>query len=368
MTKPGEGRAPTDPSDDLVPNSQRMPLGEYLIGRVEGGRVPDVLIRAGVRAIVAARLRRERRRDPGERGRFWDDAWAGPIALQPERANDQHYEVPPEFFKLVLGPHLKYSCALWSDGERTLGEAEESMLELYADRAGLRDGQSILDLGCGWGSFALWSASRYPRSTVVAVSNSAGQRLHIEREARARGIENLEVTTADINEFDPGRKFDRIVSVEMLEHVRNHRALFRRLAGWIEPDGAVFIHTFAHREFAYAYETGGAADWMARTFFTGGVMPSQMLIPQAARPFFSLDSHWWVDGTHYQRTCNAWLRRLDARSASSRDVLKDVYEDDVDVWLQRWRIFFMACAEMFGYAGGQEWGVAHCLLRPTTTP
>lgn len=340
-----------------------MSIGSFLIGQAEKGRIPDALIRAGVRRIVGSRLRDERDASLDGRDDFWAEAWDGPIALVPDLANEQHYEVPARFFDIVLGPQLKYSCALWDDRVSTLPEAEERMLELYAERAELEDGQSILDLGCGWGSFSLWAAARYPTSSITAVSNSKPQRLHIEELARDRGIGNLEVVTADINDFDPGRTFDRVVSVEMMEHVRNHRALFERISGWIAHGGAAFVHVFAHSTYAYPYETGSEADWMARTFFTGGVMPSQTLLPEAADPFFYLDGQWWLDGTHYERTCNEWLRRLDENIEAIREILEPVYGDDGDLWVQRWRMFFMSCAELFGYSEGREWGVVHHLLR-----
>lgn len=344
-----------------------MAVGSFLIGQAEKGRIPDRIIRAGVRAIVASRLRSERHAPPDARSDFWAEAWDGPIALVPDLANEQHYEVPAGFFEVVLGPHLKYSCAYWDDLVFSLAEAEDRMLELYADRAELEDGQSVLDLGCGWGSFALWAAGRYPSSHITAVSNSKPQRLHIEELAHRRGIENLEVVTADVNEFDTGRVFDRIVSIELMEHVRNHRALFERVSRWVTKDGGVFIHVFAHQRYAYPYEMGGAADWMARTFFTGGVMPSKRLLPEAANPFLSLDGQWWVGGTHYERTCNEWLRRLDENAAEIREILEPVYGTELDLWIQRWRMFFMACAELFGYADGREWGVVHCFFRPNAS-
>lgn len=341
-----------------------MGVSSFIIGQAEQGRIPDSLIRAGVRAIVGSRLRKEEDASPEHRTDFWAAAWDGPIALVPDLANEQHYEVPAEFFEIVLGPHLKYSCALWDEGVSDLPEAEGRMLDVYAARAELADGQSILDLGCGWGSFSLWAAARYPNSRITAVSNSKPQRLHIEEVAFERGIENLDVITADINDFDPRRTFDRIVSIEMMEHVRNHRALFERIADWVAEDGAVFAHVFAHRHYAYPYETGGAADWMARTFFTGGVMPSRSLLPEAAGPYFDHESQWWVDGTHYERTCNTWLSRLDDNRAAISQILEPVYGNDFERWLQRWRIFFMACAELFGYDRGGEWGVSHHLFRP----
>lgn len=335
-----------------------------LFRAAEKARLPDAVIRLGIDRIVAARLANERSRDPAERERFWDRAWEGPVAVHTDLANEQHYEVPAPFFDLVLGPHLKYSAAWWPAGTADLAAAEEAMLALTAKRTGLADGQTVLDLGCGWGSLCLWAAERYPGSRFYAVSNSSSQRERIETEAHRRQLSNVEALTADVDEFDPGRRFDRIVSVEMLEHVRNHRELLRRMREWIEPDGAVFVHVFAHRRYSYPFETSGPASWMARTFFTGGVMPSRSLIPRAAAPFFDLADDWWIDGSHYRRTLDAWLESLDAHADEVRAVLAPVYGSATDEWVQRWRLFFMACSRMFGYDHGREWGVAHHRLVP----
>lgn len=281
-----------------------------------------------------------------------------------EASKEQHYEVPPEFFELVLGSRLKYSSAYWPETVTHLDQAELAMLELYEDRAGLEDGQAILDLGCGWGSFTLWAAERYPSSSLLAVSNSHSQAVRIKQIAADHDLPNVEVVTSDINEFEPGRRFDRVVSIEMLEHVRNHRTLFERVARWVEPDGAVFTHVFAHQLYEYPFENTGSANWMARTFFTGGLMPSRDLLPDAALPFFTKAAEWWIDGTHYARTLEAWLARLDSKPDEVRQTLEPVYGEQADVWLQRWRMFFMACAEMFAYDQGRQWGVVHQVLEP----
>lgn len=302
--------------------------------------------------------------DPAAREQFWESAWSGEMALHADLANEQHYEVPASFFSLVLGPRKKYSAAYWPEGVDQLGAAEGAMLELYAERAGLRDGQSILDLGCGWGSFTLWAAERFPGSQIVAVSNSSSQREHIEAGVATRGLRNIEVVTSDITGLELRRRFDRVVTVEMLEHVRNHRAVFQKLRAWLEASGAVFVHVFAHRQYAYPFSGEGPGSWMARTFFTGGAMPSRALLPAAAHPLFQLADDWWIDGTHYARTLESWLTRLDEHEAEVRTVLEPVYGADVELWVQRWRMFFMACAEMFGYRNGTEWGVAQHLLRP----
>lgn len=335
-----------------------------LVHQAEAGRLPDLLIRAGMRHVITTRLRNELAVHPSRREAFWREAWAGPIALSPERANEQHYEIPPEFFDLVLGPRRKYSSAWWPEGIETLTEAENAMLDLYEDRAQLADGQTVLDLGCGWGSFCLRAAEKYPESLIVAVSNSHRQTAYIERRADAFGLENVATVTSDINTFRPRRRFDRIVSIEMLEHVRNHRTLFDRMHRWVESDGALFTHVFAHQTLAYTFDVGGPGSWMAQTFFTDGAMPSRSLLPKAAGPSFDKTSEWWIDGTHYARTLETWLDRLDANLETVHELLRPAYGCDTAVWVQRWRMFFMACSEMFAFRDGSEWGVVHQLFRP----
>lgn len=339
-------------------------LTEIAIRQAELGHLPDALIRAGMRRVIASRLATESSVDYSERELFWQEAWNGPIAMSTDVANQQHYEVPPAFFDLVLGPRRKYSSAWWPEGVAGLHDAEDAMLGLYAQRADLADGQSVLDLGSGWGAFALWAAHRYSDSRIIAMSNSHAQAAHIKQTAADRELSNVDVVTADINDFDPQQRFDRIVSIEMLEHVRNHRALFEKIHRWVEPDGAVFTHVFAHQTLAYTFDVEGPGTWMARTFFTDGVMPSRALLPRAAARSFDKDSEWWINGTHYARTLEAWLARLDANLVAARQILYPAYGDDVDIWLQRWRMFFMACSEMFGLEGGSEWGVVHQLFRP----
>ena len=330
---------------------------------IDRGLLPDPIVRAGIRRIVASRLREQEAGGVEEQSRRFntllDRLERGPVALATDAANRQHYEVPAGFFELVLGPHLKYSAAWWPEGVQTLADAEERMLALTMERAGCADGQRILELGCGWGSLTLYLAAMCPASRITAVSNSTSQREFVTARARMRGLENVTVITADINDFDTDVRFDRVVSVEMLEHVRNHRSLFARIARWLTPGGRFFAHVFAHRRFAYAYEASGEADWMARHFFTGGLMPSDDLFLHL-QDDLALERHWRFDGTHYQRTADAWLANLDRHAADVDAVLASQYgAAAARRWRERWRVFFMACAEMFGCRGGQEWIVSH---------
>lgn len=334
----------------------------------ERGMIPDPIARAGMRRLIATRLTSREALEPEWRSkqmrRFIERASTGPIAQHTEDANAQHYELPPSFFEHVLGAHRKYSGCLFEPGIESLDQAEHAMLALYAERARLHDGQRILDLGCGWGSFALWAAKRYPSATILAVSNSSAQRAAIERMASERGLKNLTVETCDINSFDPGeRQFDRIVSVEMFEHMRNYRELFARINRWLADDGRLFVHVFAHKLLAYAFQDDGEYDWMARHFFTGGVMPSEHLFAHFQNDLV-LHNHWWLSGNHYRDTSNAWLDRMDAAQAPIMTIFRDTYGADAERWFQRWRMFFMAVAELFGYADGNEWGIAHYVFLP----
>ncbi len=350
-----------------------------LIDLCERGVIPDRLARLGMRRLVARRLRDEAVAD-GEPAaqrlrRFADALRAGPIAVDTQAANAQHYEVPAEFFRLHLGPRLKYSCALYPSGRETLAEAEAAMLQLYAERAELRDGQRVLDLGCGWGSLSLWLAQRYPRSQIVGLSNSAGQREFIVAQARARGLDNLVVLTGDIAGFGVPQPapdaaqmvhagFDRVLSIEMFEHMKNYARLLALIARWLKPDGRLFVHLFAHKRLAYHFHDAGRSDWMSRYFFTGGTMPSEGLLPHF-QDDVRLLRQWWVSGIHYARTANHWLAGLDGRRDEIMQLFRETYGEALaPIWLQRWRMFYMAVAELFGYAGGREWGVAHYLFEP----
>lgn len=345
-----------------------MSLLDLGIRAAESGLVPDRLMRAAIRRLCRMRLRElaEDERagcDCGERGAFLESLRSGPIAPVPEKANEQHYELPPEFFAAVLGPHRKYSCCLFEDAGSTLAEAEAAALAVTCERAGLDDGQDVLELGCGWGSLSLWMAESYPRSRITAVSNSAAQRRFIESEAARLGLGNLRIVTADMNDFQPdGLAFERIVSVEMFEHMRNYDRLLERIASWLRPDGTLFVHIFCHRAQAYPFESEGSANWMGRHFFTGGTMPSVDLLHRFSRSL-KVISQWNWNGRHYRRTADAWLENLDRRRAEILPILASTYgRPEAARWLQRWRLFFLAVSELFGYGEGDEWFVTHLLM------
>ncbi|NGY06738.1 SAM-dependent methyltransferase [Solimonas terrae] len=339
----------------------------------ERGLIPDVAARFGMRRLMARRLVDEAAGN-GERraerfDRFLAELRASPIAIETGAANEQHYEVPAEFFHLHLGPRLKYSCCLYPGGHETLAEAEEQMFRLYAVRAGLVDGQSLLDLGCGWGSLSLWLAERYPNSRVVGLSNSHGQRDYIMARAAERGLRNLTILTGNIVDFEmPTTQlaggFDRVLSIEMFEHMKNYALLFAKVARWLRPEGRLFVHVFAHKLLAYHFESQDESDWMSRYFFTGGTMPSEHLFAHF-QDDLKLEAQWWVNGRHYEKTSNHWLAGMDARRDEIMPVFRRAYGDaDARIWFQRWRMFYMAVAELFGYARGEEWGVAHFLFSP----
>lgn len=335
----------------------------------ERGLVPDWLARAGMRRLIAQRLAAPEATDPekheSQRRAFIERASSGPIAQHTADANAQHYELPPAFFEQVLGAHLKYSGCLFEHGNTDLDTAEHAMLALTAERARVRDGQRILDLGCGWGSFSLWAARRFPNATILAVSNSRTQRDWITARAAERELTNLTVETCDINRFDPGeRAFDRIVSIEMFEHMRNYQALFERCASWLDDHGRLFVHVFAHRHLAYRFTDDSSNDWMARYFFTGGVMPSENLFARFQQDLLLRDS-WWLSGAHYRDTANAWLARMDAAREPVMAIMRETYgAGDAHRWFNRWRMFFMAVAELFGTRKGNEWGIGHYLFTP----
>jgi cyclopropane-fatty-acyl-phospholipid synthase len=337
-----------------------------LIDLAEDRRFPDPLIRLGIRHLVRQRLKEERFDDPEAQSeryqRLLGELRSSKIALDTDLANAQHYEVPASFYQLVLGSHLKYSSCYWEKGAQDLDDAEYDMLELYAQRARLEDGQDVLDLGCGWGSFTLWAARRYPNSTFTAVSNSSSQRAFIEGQAAAAGLTNVSVITADVNDLELRRSFDRIVSVEMFEHVRNYALLLNRISGWLKEDGKLFVHIFCHRNLLYPFEAEGDSNWMARYFFTSGLMPASDTLLHF-QDDLRIERRWNLSGANYQKTAKAWLDNLDRRQDEVADALEAVYgKRDLQRWVQRWRMFFMACEELFGYRGGTEWLVCHYLF------
>jgi cyclopropane-fatty-acyl-phospholipid synthase len=328
--------------------------------------LPDFLIRTGIRRLLAGRLRNEcRARKEESIDAFVDELKRSPVAVETDKANEQHYELPTEYFLKVLGPCLKYSCGWWESKATTLEESEAAMLDMTCRRAGLARGQRILELGCGWGSLTLWMARKYPESTVTAVSNSRTQRAFIMKRAGEWGLDNVEVITADMNAFQPDGTFDRVVSVEMFEHMKNYQELLRRISGWLNEGGKLFVHIFTHRHFAYHFDdTGDPDDWMANYFFTGGTMPSDDLLLRFQGDL-RIERHWRVNGVHYSKTLEAWLKLQDEVERELVPLFEETYgsAEAARLWIQRWRIFYMACSELFRYRGGREWMVSHYLFQ-----
>ena len=324
--------------------------------------LPDIVLRAAI-TTLCARTARELAASPATAtAAFVTSMGQRPIALHTDAANAQHYELPPEFFALCLGPHRKYSSCLYAPGD-SLADAEARGLAETCTHADLHDGQDILELGCGWGSLSLWMAAHYPAARITAVSNSQPQRLFIEAEAAKNGLGNLRVITADMNVFDPAAQFDRVVSVEMFEHMSNWHDLLSRVRGWIKPDGRLFLHVFSHRTTPYSFETDDPSDWIAQHFFTGGIMPSHDMVRQFDS-LFSVEADWRWNGTHYADTARDWLANFDRNRAAIDVVLRQVYGAAAPMWARRWRIFFLATEGLFRYRDGQEWAVSHYRLAP----
>ncbi len=337
---------------------------------LEKDLIPDFLIRNGIRKNCAQRLQEETSANlEHQHKKFMDfvmDLRNRPIAEETKAANEQHYEVPTKFFELVLGKNLKYSCGYWDENTSTLDEAEEAMLKKTMERADLIDGQHILECGCGWGSLSLYMAKKFPNSKITAVSNSRTQKIFIDQQAVKRGIKNLQIITADMNIFSTDKKFDRIVSVEMFEHMRNYKSLMHKLSSFLEPNGKMFIHIFTHRKLSYLYEVKDESDWMSKYFFSGGIMPSDHLLLYFADDF-KISNHWRVNGVHYGKTAEAWLNNMD----QNRKLIMPLFEETYGVenalkWWVYWRIFFMACAELWKYKNGNEWFVSHYLFENRT--
>ena len=337
-----------------------------LIKLAERGLLPDALIRYGIKRLCAQRLADVTGTSEGEMEKEhaeWIDILKNsPIALVPEKANEQHYEVPPKLFELVLGKRLKYSSGLWPEGVSSLDQSESAMLELTSERAELVDGQDILELGCGWGSLTLYMAEHFPKSKITAVSNSNDQRRFIEERCSQLKLDNISVITADMNDFEAEGLFDRVVSIEMFEHMRNYEKLLGRVNMWLKKEGKLFVHIFSHQKVAYPFEDNDDADWMAREFFSGGQMPSHSLLMSFPEQM-KIEKAWRMSGTHYEKTSLAWLQKMDKNKVEVLELFKKTYgESHANSWFQRWRIFFMSCEVLFGFDRGSEWGVSHYLF------
>ena len=332
------------------------------INKLQDAPFPDFVTRPAIAALVANARRQLGDASPDADARFMTEMAARPIAEHTAAANDQHYELPARFFELCLGVHRKYSSCFYDTPTSTLDEAEASALRQTCEHADLRDGQSVLELGCGWGSLSLWMAKTYPKSNITAVSNSKSQKVHIDAQALARGLTNLTIITADMNVFEAGRQFDRIVSVEMFEHMANWRGLLSRVRTWLKPDGRLFIHVFSHVTTPYRFEVADADDFIAQHFFTGGVMPSHGLMGQYA-DLLEIEQDWRWSGSHYERTAYDWLANFDRNKDEVHAIMAEVYGKDARLWARRWRRFFLATAGLFGDSGGQVWGVSHYRMK-----
>ncbi|RZM29750.1 MAG: class I SAM-dependent methyltransferase [Pedobacter sp.] len=334
---------------------------------IEQNKLPDFILRAGIRRLLKQRLNDVRTGDVETQQQKLNDLIEelrnSPIAINTADANQQHYEVPTEFYKYCLGKNLKYSSGYWRAGVTDIDTSESDMLELTCQRADLQNGQDVLELGCGWGSLSLFMAAKYPSSTFTVVSNSTTQKAHIDEAARDRGISNLTVITADMNTFQILQQFDRVVSVEMFEHMRNYKLLLNKVDNFLKEDGKLFVHIFTHETLAYKFEVKDASDWMSKYFFTGGIMPSNHLLGYF-NDDLTIEKHWVVNGTNYAKTSEAWLQNMDKHEQEIMPLFEKTYGKDHAVkWWVYWRLFYMACAELFGYKNGNEWMVCHYLFK-----
>ncbi len=336
-----------------------------LINWIEQGYVPDALVRKGIRKLCEQRLIEEKADDVEAADQryyeFLQELKQSPLAIETDKANEQHYEVDAEFYHLALGKRRKYSSSYYHDNE-SLDQAEENMLALYLERGQFTDGQDILELGCGWGSITLYLAEKLPNSKITAVSNSNSQRRYIMGQCKERGYNHVEVITCDINDLKLGQQFDRVISIEMFEHVRNYYNLFKNISTWLKDDGHLFVHVFCHRYLMYPFIAEGDDNWMAKYFFSGGQMPAVDTFSHFQQ-HLQLERRWVNSGTHYEKTSNHWLENMDKNKSKIMPIFEKTYGVDAKLWFQRWRIFFMSCAELFGYNGGKEWLVGHYLFR-----
>lgn len=342
---------------------QGMNIANAAIRHLQDAPFPDFVTRPAIDSLVSEARRRLDRDGPHDEAAFARGMAERAIAEHTAAANDQHYELPPEFFRICLGERLKYSCCRYTDPLMTLNQAEVLALVETCEHAGLADGQAVLELGCGWGSLSLWMAEQYPNSRITAVSNSHGQRGHIEAQAAARGLTNLTVITCDMNDFQTDGLFDRIVSVEMFEHMANWRALLTRAKSWLKADGRMFVHIFTHRDAPYRFDHTDSGDFIAQHFFTGGVMPSRGLMRQFP-DLFEVEQEWTWNGVNYKRTADDWLKNMDAQPERVMALMRQTYGADAELWRRRWRRFYMATAGLFGNDGGNTWAVSHYRLRP----
>jgi len=336
---------------------------------IEQNKIPDFLLRRGIRNLLKQRLADENKgcveTQQAHLMALIDQLKASPIAVNTADANQQHYEVPTQFYRYCLGKNLKYSSCYYKPGITDLDTAEDDMLSLTCERAEFMDGQKVLELGCGWGSLSLYMAAKYPGSLFKVVSNSRTQKVYIDEQAKLRGITNLAVITADMNTFTIDEQFDRVVSVEMFEHMRNYQLLMKKVASFLNPDGKVFIHIFTHKEYAYLFEVLDDTDWMSKYFFTGGIMPSDHLLFYF-NDDLAVEQHWHVDGTHYGKTAEAWLKNMDTHKAEIMPLFEETYGKRQAIkWWVYWRLFYMACAELWNYNDGNEWMVSHYLFHKT---